>query len=151
MKNNIYKQGFTLIELLVVIAIIGILSGIVLTSLNTARQKAKDARVISGTQQSRVTLETVYDGSAYPGLTGGEASSANTPATAFPAGVVTLQTDATAQGGAITMQIATNASSIATAYAIYGQLVSDSTKYFCIDSTGKTNPVATTKTTIVCP
>lgn len=41
--NKTNTKGFTLIELLVVIAIIGILSTIAMTSLNGARQKAKDA------------------------------------------------------------------------------------------------------------
>ena len=41
-KNN--KKGFTLIELLVVIAIIGLLSSVVLVSMQGTRQKAKIAK-----------------------------------------------------------------------------------------------------------
>lgn len=51
------KAGFTLIELLVVIAIIGILSAVVLTSLNSSRQKAQDAKKVNDVKQVALAME----------------------------------------------------------------------------------------------
>lgn len=65
MRNT--KRGFTLIELLVVIAIIGILSSVVLASLNTARKKGRDARRIADLKQLQLALELYYDANqSYP-------------------------------------------------------------------------------------
>lgn len=55
------KRGFTLIELLVVIAIIGILSSVVLASLNTARNKGADAAIKSNLNNMRAAAELIYD------------------------------------------------------------------------------------------
>ena len=54
-------RGFTLIELLVVIAIIGILSSVILASLNTARNKAKDAAIKEEVDQFVALMTENYD------------------------------------------------------------------------------------------
>ncbi len=67
MKFKNSQKGFTLIELLVVIAIIGILSSVVLASMNTARKKARDARRQADLRSLQLALESYYDtNSTYP-------------------------------------------------------------------------------------
>lgn len=56
-RLNTRASGFTLIELLVVISIIGLLSSTVLTSLNSARIKARDARRVADIRQIQNALE----------------------------------------------------------------------------------------------
>ena len=61
------NKGFTLIELLVVIAIIGMLSSVVLASLNSARAKARDVKRLSDIRQVQNALELYRnDNQRYP-------------------------------------------------------------------------------------
>ncbi|HEU5114196.1 MAG TPA: type II secretion system protein [Candidatus Paceibacterota bacterium] len=55
------RRGFTLIELLVVISIISLLSSVVLSALNSARAKARDAKRVSEIGQLKLALEYYYD------------------------------------------------------------------------------------------
>jgi len=65
------KKGFTLIELLVVIAIIGLLSSIVLASLNSARAKTMDVKRLASLKQVQLALELYFDQYGfYPGPSG---------------------------------------------------------------------------------
>jgi len=67
MTSKKQQKGFTLIELLVVIAIIGILSSVVLASMNHARKKARDARRQSDLKSLQLALESYYDANSnYP-------------------------------------------------------------------------------------
>ncbi len=57
---SIKHRGFTLVELLVVISIIALLSSVVLSSLNTARARARDARKIADFRQLTIALNQYY-------------------------------------------------------------------------------------------
>jgi prepilin-type N-terminal cleavage/methylation domain-containing protein len=62
-----YKNstGFTLIEILVAISIIGILSAIILSSFNMARNKGADAKRATDLSSIQAALEGYYNHNAY--------------------------------------------------------------------------------------
>ncbi|MDP2648601.1 MAG: prepilin-type N-terminal cleavage/methylation domain-containing protein [bacterium] len=87
------NAGFTLIELLVVIAIIGLLSSVVLASLNNARVKGRDARRLADLKQLQTALELYYsDNNAYPVSTT-QANAATALAALSPANISTIPDD----------------------------------------------------------
>lgn len=66
-----YVLGFTLIELLVVIAIIGVLSTMIISSINDARSKARDAQRVRDIRTIQTALEMYYlEHGHYPNTTG---------------------------------------------------------------------------------
>ena len=121
------KKGFTLIELLVVVAIIGILASVVLTSLNTARNKGKDASVQSSMSSARASAELGVDS------TGTYIDDVCT--STATGGIGTLTTAATSNGGtalACGQNTADN-----TRPSAWGAAITLPTgTHFCVDSTG---------------
>lgn len=72
MKVMQHKRAFTLIELLVVIAIIALLSAVVLSSLSTARTRARNAARAQTVQELVKAFALASDsGNAYPNTGGG--------------------------------------------------------------------------------
>jgi len=69
MQWNKAKQhrGFTLLELLVVIAIIGVLSAVIMVSINDSRRKARNAAVIEQMYEYQKAIELNYSNTGeYP-------------------------------------------------------------------------------------
>lgn len=135
-KNH--SSGFTLIELLVVIGIIGILSAVVLASLNTARSKGSDAAIQSDLAAVQTQAEIYY---------GGNNNSYGASAFATDAGCDStgtgMFTDVTIKkaldgafkaGGSVAGSVACVAAG--TTYAIASKLTATAGEWWCVDSTG---------------
>jgi prepilin-type N-terminal cleavage/methylation domain-containing protein len=122
------KKGFTLIELLVVIAIIGVLASIVFVNVNSARLKAKDAGLKGNLSQMMVAAEQTYD-------TSNSYSVVCTAGASFAA-----YTAATAQANGGTVSCVNSAA----AWCACGRENADTSKYFCVDSTGGKTEAAIT-------
>jgi general secretion pathway protein G len=78
-------KGFTLVEILVVVSIIGILTGVIIAGVSSARVKARDARRVADIKQISGAIENYFSSCySYPSaLTDLESSSscaAYTPA-----------------------------------------------------------------------
>ncbi len=134
------QKGFTLIELLVVIAIIGILSSVVLASLNIARAKGADSAIKSDLSTVRSQSAIFYDanGNNY----GPDTVVCSDPGTLFVDTPV-IQAIAHAQsqsGGGVATCVADDSVSgvgtNATSWALSVPLKYDAGSSWCVDSTG---------------
>lgn len=134
------SKGFTLIELLVVIAIIGVLSAVVLASLNTARTKGNDAAIQSNLSTVQTQAEIYYGGTG-ANTYGALFTAANCPTAAgtmFYDDITIRNAIAAtnAANGSPTPQCVATGTGTANAYAVLSALSSSGTTYWCTDSTG---------------
>ena len=120
------KKGFTLIELLVVIAIIGMLSSLAVVSLNSARNKAKDAQIQSDLSQFRTYATVEYSDGIFDGT--GDNSTALS--------IVNVPNIEAPTGTAYEENIGTSA------WVVWSTLIADSANMFCVDSSGAAKVVA---------
>ncbi|MBI2409588.1 type II secretion system protein [Candidatus Kaiserbacteria bacterium] len=138
------KKGFTLIELLVVIAIIGILSAVVLASLNTARNKGSDAAIQADLSSVRSQAAIYFNENGNYGTVTEATTGCTAPNTFFVLDTtVATQVAAAENANGTTLGVVCNTAANGEAYAVSAALVANSGSYFCIDSAGVATTTAT--------
>ena len=146
-----FRRGFTLIELLVVIAIIGILSAIVLASLNTSRDKGKDAAIQSDVKgiQSQAGIYFNEHNNYGPELADVESNCAATDNLFYDPTVINQV--AGIQNANNNAGIICNVSANGSEYAVSAALIATPGTYYCVDSDGTaTTTTATLGTATHC-
>jgi len=134
--KKVINRGFTLIELLVVIAIIGILASIVLVSLNSARQKGQDTRILADVNQIRTQIESEASaGGGYP-VGASTCLTANANTISGSGNCATLSADAVTNGGSVAVVTVPNSGAANTNYTAYAVHGIQHLGAYCVDSTG---------------
>ncbi len=160
-------RAFTLIELLVVIAIIGVLSAVVLSSLNTARSKGNDSAVKANLKTILTQSYMYYDTYGNYGTTVGTGTTTTSTAGAACGGASGLFNDTNVVKA---LQAATNAGGTAVGTNNIGRagcgfytsgnnsfwevavpLPSNPANSWCVSSNGVSKQITSPDSTVISP
>jgi len=157
------KKGFTLIEIMVVIGIIGILAGVTLTFLNSARGKSKDASIMQMMKGLQTEMFLESSDHNFQFITNW--SDSNSPATdcrmffrpgiraklrQLATAIKELNGDPACLGDNGSCSGNLICKSNASSYCVFSKLPSDKTKSFCVDAVGFSGVVNTGEVTNTC-